>query len=168
MDVEIGELLPIIRAKASEAFGIVLGLELVTKDPWNLVSRVENPCDFGATVGFANEQWQGACTLGMSAEDAAILLPGLSEDMLFDALGEVGNTVCGMLSAEAAFTSFYGILEQAPPLFSRGGAWLARSKGIQGNLTTRSPGVLGNLVSLGSQILFGCSVRTTGPRRIMR
>jgi len=53
MDVEIGELLPIIRAKASEAFGIVLGLELVSKDPWNLVSRVENPCDFGATVGFA-------------------------------------------------------------------------------------------------------------------
>lgn len=157
MDVEISELLPIIRAKANEAFATMLGLDLVCEDPWNIVSRVENPCDFGATVGFANEQWQGACTLGISSEAAAVVLPDLSEDMLFDALGEVGNTVCGMLSSDPAFTSFYGILEQTPPLFSRGGAWLARSAGVQGNLVAR-----------GKRILFGCTVRTSGPRRVTR
>lgn len=157
MDVEISELLPIIRAKANEAFGTVLGLVLVPEDPWNIVGRVENPCDFGATVGFANEQWQGACTIGVSTDAASALLPELSEDMLFDALGEVGNTVCGMLSADPAFTSFYGILEQTPPLFSRGGAWLARSAGVQGNLLAR-----------GFPVLFGCTVRTSGPRRPMR
>jgi hypothetical protein len=157
MDVEISELLPVIRAKANEAFNTVLQLVLVPEEPWNIVSRVENLCDFGATVGFANEQWQGACTLGVSSDSASILLPDLSEDLLFDALGEVGNTVCGMLSSDPAFTSFYGILEQTPPLFSRGGAWLARSTGVQGNLLAQ-----------GRPILFGCTVRLSGPRRMMR
>jgi hypothetical protein len=157
MELEISELLPIIRARAKEAFSAVLGLDLVAEDPWNIVSRVENPCDFGATVGFANEQWQGACTLGISTDAAFCLLPDLSEDMLFDALGEVGNNVCGMLASDPAFTSVYGILEQTPPLFSRGGAWLARSTGVQGNLLAH-----------GKQVLFGCTVRTSGPRRMMR
>jgi hypothetical protein len=156
MDVEISELLPIIKAKAKEAFATLLRLDLASEEPWNIVSRVENPCDFGATVGFANERWQGACTMGVGSESASILLPQLSEDMLFDALGEVGNTVCGMLSADPAFTSCYGILEQTPPLFSRGGAWLARSAGVQGNF-----------VGQGGRVMFGCTVRTSGPRRIM-
>ena len=154
MDIDIGELLETMRTKAVEAFGSVLQIDLVPEEPWNIVNRVENPCDFGATVGFANESWQGACTLGISNADAAILLPNLDEDMLFDALGEVGNTVCGLLSADPQFTSLYGILEQTPPLFSRGGAWLARSTGIQGRL------VLGE-----AHVVFGCTVRTTGPRR---
>ncbi len=154
MDIDIGELLPIMRVHACEAFGSVLGVDLVPEEPWNIVNRVENPCDFGATVGFANESWQGACTLGISTADAAALLPELGEDMLFDALGEVGNTVCGLLSADPHFTSFYGILEQTPPLFSRGGAWLARSTGIQGNLAAN-----------GAKLIFGCTVRSSGPRR---
>lgn len=154
MDIDIGELLPIMRAKASEAFCSVLQINLVPEEPWNIVNRVENPCDFGATVGFANESWQGACTLGVSSTDAAILLPDLDEDMLFDALGEVGNTVCGLLSADPSFTAFYGILEQTPPLFSRGGAWLARSTGIQGKLAVGE-----------AHVIFGCTVRTSGPRR---
>ncbi len=154
MDIDIGELLPIMRAKACEAFGSVLRIELVPEEPWNIVNRVENPCDFGATVGFANESWQGACTLGISSSDAITLFSHLDEDMLFDALGEVGNTVCGLLSADPHFTSFYGILEQTPPLFSRGGAWLARSTGIQGRLAFG-----------GAHVIFGCTVRTTGPRR---
>ena len=154
MDVEISELLPIIQAKANEAFCTLLELDLVAEDPWSIVSRVENPCEFGATVGFANGSWQGACTMGISAESAAILLPELSEDMLFDALGEVVNTICGMLSADPEFTSFYGILEQTPPLFSRGGAWLARSAGVQGNL-----------VGKGCRVVFGCTVRGSGRRR---
>ena len=154
MDIDIGELLETMRTKAVEAFGSVLQIELVPEEPWNIVNRVENPCDFGATVGFANESWQGACTLGISNADAAILLPNLDEDMLFDALGEVGNTVCGLLSADPQFTSLYGILEQTPPLFSRGGAWLARSTGIQGRLVQGE-----------AHVVFGCTVRTTGPRR---
>ncbi|MEK7394008.1 MAG: hypothetical protein AAB214_15715 [Fibrobacterota bacterium] len=156
MDIDIGELLPIMRAKACEAFCSVLQIDLVAVEPWNIVNRVENPCDFGATVGFANDSWQGACTLGVSIADAAILLPELDEDLLFDALGEVGNTVCGLLSADPQFTSFYGILEQTPPLFSRGGAWLARSTGIQGKLAIGE-----------ASVIFGCTVRTSGPRRIM-
>lgn len=154
MDIDIGELLPIMRARACEAFSSVLGIELVPEEPWSIVNRVENPCDFGATVGFANEAWQGACTLGVSNADAATLLPGLDEDMLFDALGEVGNTVCGLLSSDPHFTSFYGILEQTPPLFSRGGAWLARSTGVQGKLVFQD-----------ARLIFGCTVRTSGPRR---
>lgn len=157
MENDIGELLVVVKAKAKEAFDTVLGLSFEAEDPWNIVNRVENPCDFGATVGFANEAWQGACTLGVSSLDATILLPDLSEDLLFDALGEVGNTVCGLLSANPSFTTNYGILEQIPPLFSRGGAWLARSAGLQGFL-----------VGSGGRVLFGCTVRTTGPRRIMR
>lgn len=154
MEIDIGELLPVVKAKAKEAFETILGLPLVPEEPWNIVNRVENPCDFGATVGFANECWQGACTLGVSAADAAHLLPDLSEDMLFDVLGEIGNTVCGLLSADMQFTGFYGILEQTPPLFSRGGAWLARSTGVQGMLVAGK-----------GRILFGCTVRTSGPRR---
>lgn len=154
MDIDIGELLPIMRSRACEAFSSVLGIELVPEEPWNIVNRVENPCDFGATVGFANEAWQGACTLGVSTADAAILLPDLEEDLLFDALGEVGNTVCGLLSSDPLFTSFYGILEQTPPLFSRGGAWLARSTGVQGKLSFQD-----------ARLIFGCTVRTSGPRR---
>jgi len=157
MDAEIDELLPIIEAKANEAFHTLLQMEFASEEPWSIVDRVENPCDFGATVGFANERWQGACTLGISTEAASCLLPNLSDDLLFDVLGEVGNTVCGMLSADPTFSSFYGILEQTPPLFSRGGAWLARSTGVQGNLVAR-----GNLV------VFGCTVRASGPRRMMR
>lgn len=154
MEIDIGELLPIIKAKALESFVSLLGIDLVPEEPWNIVNRVENPCDFGATVGFANESWQGACTLGISTADAAILLPDLDENMLFDALGEVGNTVCGLLSSDPLFTSFYGILEQTPPLFSRGGAWLARSTGVQGRLCAKD-----------AKLIFGCTVRTSGPRR---
>ncbi len=154
MDIDIGELLTTMRAKACEAFSSVLQIDLVPEEPWSIVNRVENPCDFGATVGFANEAWQGACTLGVSSADAAILMPNLDEDMLFDALGEIGNTVCGLLSADPQFTALYGILEQTPPLFSRGGAWLARSTGVQGKLA------MGD-----ARVIFGCTVRTTGPRR---
>lgn len=157
MEIDIGELMPVVKSKATEAFQTILGLPLSPEEPWSVVNRVENPCDFGATVGFANEGWQGACTLGLSSGDAAILLPDLSEDMLFDVLGEIGNTVCGLLSAEENFTRLYGILEQTPPLFSRGGAWLARSSGIQGVL-----------VAKGGRILFGVTVRTSGPRRTVR
>lgn len=155
MEVVITDLLPVVKARAEEAFGSVVGLRCVPEEPWSVVARVENPCDFGATVGFANEGWQGACTVGISAESAARVLPDLSEDLLFDALGEVGNTICGLLSSDMEFTARYGILEQTPPLFSRGGAWLARAPGIQGTL-----------IADGGRILVGCTVRTSGPRRI--
>jgi hypothetical protein len=156
MDIEIDEFLPIMRDKALEAFSAVLGLGLAPDGPWGVVGRVENPCDFGATVGFANELWQGACTLGVSTESASLVLPDLSDDILFDALGEIGNTVCGLLSSDPRFTAVFGIMEQTPPLFSRGGAWLARSPGVQGNLRAGD-----------ALILFGCCVRVTGPRRGM-
>jgi hypothetical protein len=154
MEVEISVLLPVIKARAEDAFRNVLGIDCSAEEPWTVVGRVENPSDFGATVGFANELWQGACTVGISTESASRLLPDLSEDLLFDALGEVGNTVCGLLSSDPEFTGQYGILEQTPPLFSRGGAWLARSPGVQGNFAAN-----------GGRILFGCTVRTSGPRR---
>ena len=157
MESEIAALLPAVRAHAVEAFRNLLGLECVPDGIWQIVARVENPSDFGATVGFSNEMWQGACTVGVSAESAARILPDLSEDLLFDALGEAGNTVCGLLSSDADFTSQYGILEQSPPLFSRGGAWLARAPGIQGHLATGS-----------GRILFGCTVRSSGPRMGIR
>lgn len=156
METTTDDLLPIMRDKAREAFSAVLRLELEADEDWIVVGRVENPCDFGATVGFANEKWQGACTLGISAQAASRILPDLSDDLLFDALGEIGNTICGLLSSDVRFTAVYGIMEQTPPLFSRGGAWLARSPGVQGTLSAHS-----------STILFGCTVRVTGPRRGM-
>jgi hypothetical protein len=154
METDIGAILPTVREKAIEAFSAVLGLDLEEDGRWEVVGRVENPCDFGATVGFANETWQGACTLGVSSEDAEAIIPDLSDDLLFDALGEIGNTICGLLSSDPSFTAIYGIIEQTPPLFSRQGAWLARAPGIQGGLKGGSV-----------RILFGCTIRATSARR---
>jgi len=154
MEFEISELLPIVRSTASEVFSSVFGMDFVPEEPWSIVCPVENPCDMGATVSFKNELCQGACTLGISSEAASVLFPDLSIEMLFDALGEVANNVCGQLSSDPRFTSSYGILEQTPPLFSRGGAWLGRSVGIRGSLLVGP-----------ERILLGFTVQPPTPAR---
>ena len=153
MDTEISHLLRIIKSCSQEACKAVLGLDLTPEEPWVLVSRVENTCEFGAMVGFANDHWFGACTLGISAESAESLLPHLSEELIFDVLGELGNNLCGSLSSEPEFTAIYGILEQTPPLFSRNSAWLAKSEGVQGNMTAQ-----------GHNVFVGCTLRSRGGR----
>lgn len=148
MDEQMHQLLLPVTGCVVSAIGDVLGLETEPGEEWSVVERIRNTSDLGATVGFASPDWQGACTLGISLEAAAILFPGADEDMVFDAIGELGNTICGVMAANRDFLEVFGALEQTPPMFSRGGAWLPRSKGIAGNV----------LVS-GVQLMFGFSIR---------
>lgn len=152
MNSEFQELLPILKSTACEALCSVLGVDFVPEEPWSTEHPVENPCDFGATVGFANEECRGACTLGISTEAASRLFPDLSDDLVFDAMGELGNTICGMLFGDPEFTVLHGIPAQTPPLFSRGGAWFARSFGMQGMLhSDRGQILLGFMISSGDR-----------------
>lgn len=148
MDEQMHQLLLPVTGCVISAIGDVLGLEATQSDDWSVVERIRNTSDLGATVGFASPDWQGACTLGISLEGAAILFPGSDEDMVFDAIGELGNTICGVMAANQEFVEVFGSLEQTPPMFSRGGAWLPRSKGIAGSV----------IVS-GVQLIFGFSIR---------
>ena len=148
MNNEFEALLPILKSAACEALCSVLGVDFVPEEPWKIEHPVENPCDIGATVGFANEECRGACTLGISTEAASQLYPNLSEDLVFDAVGELGNTICGILFGDPAFAFSHGIPTQTSPLFSRGGSWFVRSVGMQGTLhSDRGDILLGFMIS---------------------
>lgn len=151
MDEQMHQLLEGVRESVTGAVRDVLGRPTAWGDDWTVVERIRNTSELGATVGFASPEWQGAVTLGITIEDAGQLLPGGDEDYVFDALGEVGNTICGVLAAHSAFVEVFGFLEQTPPVFSRGGAWLPRTKGIAGTI----------LVSETAAIAFGFSIRRT-------
>jgi hypothetical protein len=148
MEEQFNDLMPVIRTCALGVCRDILGVDVQLSEDWRVVSRVENHSTFGATVGFANQGFQGACTLGLSTEAAAVFLPGLDDETIFDALGELGNTICGMLDDSPEFLAIFGLLEQTPPLFSRGGAWLPRAKGV-----------MGSLLYNGELLQFGCSLR---------
>lgn len=155
MDDQFPSLLPVVRACCLAAVRDVLGLEGISPlDDWRLVDRVENHCAFGATVGFASTEFQGACTLGIEAEDAQEILPNLDEDLIFDALGETCNNICGLIASNSRFIATFGGLEQTPPLFSRGGAWLPRARGIAGGIASGS-----------AALSVGCSIRPLTFRR---
>lgn len=150
MDEQMHQLLEPVRDCVVSAIGDVLSRTGTHKDDWSVVERIRNTSELGATVGFASPEWQGACTLGISLEGASILFPGADEDLVFDAIGEICNTICGVLAAHPQFVEIFGSLEQTPPVFSRGGAWLPRTKGIAGSMTIDSV-----------ELWFGFSIRRT-------
>lgn len=151
MDEQMHKLLDGVRDCVAGAVRDVLGKSTTALDDWLVVERIRNTSELGATVGFASSEWQGAVTLGLSMDHAQVILPGGDEDYVFDALGEVGNTICGVLAAHPQFVEVFGFLEQTPPVFSRGGAWLPRTKGISGTV----------MISDASALAFGFSIRRT-------
>lgn len=150
MDEQMHQLLEPVRTDVSGALHDMLTLKAVPVADWTVVERIRNTSELGATVGFASPEWQGACTMGVSVEGAAVLFPGGDEDYVFDALGEICNTVCGVIASNQLFVEFYGFLEQTPPVFSRGGAWLPRTQGLAGTV------IVG-----GVELSFGFSIRRT-------
>lgn len=150
MDEQMNQLLDGVRDSVTSAVGDVLGREVSHPDDWIVVERIRNTSELGATVGFASPDWQGAVTLGISIEDAAHLFPGGDEDFVFDAIGEIANIICGVMAANSEFVEVFGFLEQTPPVFSRGGAWLPRTKGISGTVLAGS-----------ASLAFGFSIRHT-------
>lgn len=144
------QLLDTVRADVAGAIHDMLTIKAVPGSDWSVVERIRNTSELGATVGFASPYWQGACTLGISIEGASILFPGGDEDYVFDAIGEICNTICGVLASNQQFVEFFGYLEQTPPVFSRGGAWLPRTQGLAGTV------VVG-----GVELAFGFSIRKT-------
>lgn len=151
MDEQMHQILEGVRDSVAGAVGDVLGKPTAALDDWLVVERIRNTSELGATVGFASMDWQGAVTLGLAMDEAQLILPGGDEDYVFDALGEVGNTICGVLAAHPQFVEVFGFLEQTPPVFSRGGAWLPRTQGISG--TVRIDDV--------ATLCFGFSIRHT-------
>jgi len=150
MDEQMNQLLNGVRDCVTGAVRDVLCRETIHLDDWTVVERIRNTSELGATVGFASPDWQGAVTLGITIEGGNCLFPDGDEDFVFDALGEIANTICGVMAANAQFVEVFGFLEQTPPVFSRGGAWLPRTKGIAGTI-----------VSSGIQLPFGFSIRRT-------
>lgn len=148
MDDQMHRLLEPVRAGVVGAIQDILTLKTFHDGDWVVVERIRNTSELGATVGFASPAWQGACTLGISIDGASTLFPGGDEDYVFDALGEICNTICGVLAAHPMFVDFFGFLEQTPPVFSRGGAWLPRTPGIAGTV------LVGN-----TPLSFGFSIR---------
>lgn len=150
MEEQMHQLLEPVRDSVVGAIGDVLAKAGVHKDDWCVVERIRNTSELGATVGFASPEWQGACTLGVSIEGASFLFPGANEDLVFDAIGEICNIICGVLAAHPQFVEVFGSLEQTPPVFSRGGAWLPRTKGISGTVSFDTV-----------EMWFGFSIRRT-------
>jgi hypothetical protein len=77
-----------------------------------------------------------------------LLFVGCDQDMQIDGLGEVANAICGQLAGNPKFLEHFGALEQAPPLFSMGGAMYPRAFGILGHIDIE-----------GAVALFGYSIR---------
>jgi len=150
MDEQMNQLLEGVRDSVLGAVRDVLARETTHPDDWLVVERIRNTSELGATVGFASPDWQGAVTLGITLEGASTLFPGGDEDFVFDALGEIANIICGVMAANSQFVEVFGFLEQTPPVFSRGGAWLPRTKGIAGTI-----------LSGDVPLAFGFSIRHT-------
>lgn len=150
MHDHLAQLLEPIRGCVTSAVADMLSVPTRHHEDWTVVERIRNTSDLGATVGFASPDWQGACTIGVSVEAAAILFPGGNEEFVFDAIGEICNTICGVMAANPEFIEVFGALEQTPPMFSRGGAWLPRTLGIAGSI------VLSDV-----DLWFGFSIRHT-------
>ena len=95
---------------------------------------------------FSRVEWT-ARLLGLPRIQGHATKPGLILIQI-DGLGEVANAICGQLAAAPKFLEAFGVLEQAPPLFSMGGAMYPRAFGALGHLSVD-----------GALVVFGYSIR---------
>jgi len=138
----------IFQETAAGVFSDMFGKKAVIMPDWEVVPRLTNACDNVVSLGHCNARFQGVCTLGMQQSAMDVIFAGFEQDVQIDGLGEVANAICGQLAGNDLFIEKYGVLEQAPPLFSMGGAMYPRAFGILGHIDIE-----------GSIALFGYSIR---------
>lgn len=159
MQEVIQSLRDIFQTTACGVFADMFGKEVRPHDDWEVVPRLTNTCDNVVSLGHCNGRFQGVCSLGMQQPDMDILFVGCDPEMQIDGLGEVANAICGQLAGNQQFIDSFGTLEQAPPLFSMGGA-----------MYPRAFGVLGHIDVSGATVIFGYSIRdiTAAPSFLRR
>jgi len=141
-------LLPVFQEVACGVFADMFGKETVADSDWDVVPRLVNSYDSVVSLGHCNDRYQGVCSLGMMKPALDQVFAGYEPDIQIDGLGEVANAICGQLSARVEFLEHFGVLEQAPPLFSMGGAMYPRAFGAMGHVSVQ-----------GASVLFGYAVR---------
>jgi hypothetical protein len=148
MQEVIQALQPIFQSISRGVFADMFGKETLIQSDWETVPRLTNSCDSVVSLGHCNGRFQGVCTLGMQQDAMDKVFAGFDPDIQIDGLGEVANAICGQLAATPEFQEAFGILEQAPPLFSMGGAMYPRAFGALGHLSVD-----------GALVVFGYSIR---------
>ncbi|MEN9353418.1 MAG: hypothetical protein RL318_743 [Fibrobacterota bacterium] len=138
----------IFQETASGVFSDMFGKNAVIMPDWEVVPRLTNTCDNVVSLGHCNARFQGVCTLGMQQSAMDVIFAGFEQEIQIDGLGEVANAICGQLAGSDLFVQNFGVLEQAPPLFSMGGAMYPRAFGI-----------LGHIDIDGAVALFGYAIR---------
>jgi hypothetical protein len=144
---------PVIMECAIEASEAMLQKRTFTIGTVVYSERLANSHRYFCSLGAANPRFQGLFTVGIDTRDAEDLLAdAVQEDVVLDILGELANNICGACCSRKAFVTIFGVLVQAPPVASDGGAfYFPRADSIAGD------------ISLGmSRLTVGFAIRQAG------
>jgi hypothetical protein len=96
-----------------------------------LVERLVNRETIVINVGFCNNEWQGVLTCGGSLEDLQGIVGETDQHVVVDALGEVLNSVAGLIAISPEAKETFGELSQTTPVAMIGGTFFPKAPGVQ-------------------------------------
>lgn len=109
-------LVPTFKLCALQALRAVVRMPVVAGSGWMVWPNFTASVEIGAAVGFAGNQWQCQCVVATEDRMRRLLRPDLDLDLWIDGLGEVANTICGLLQGREEFKATFGSLLQSPPV----------------------------------------------------
>ena len=109
-------LVPTFKLCALQALRAVVRMPVVAASGWMVWPHFNTSVETGAAVGFAGRSWKCQCVVATPDSVRRSLRPDLELDIWIDGLGEVANTICGLLQSREEFNSEFGSLVQTPPV----------------------------------------------------
>lgn len=153
---ECGEILkglvPTFKLCALQALRAVVRMPVVAGSGWMVWPTFSASVETGAAVGFASNQWRCQCVVATEDRLHKLLRPDLDMELWVDALGEVSNTICGLLQSREDFHAAFGSMLQSPPVGMLEGRIRIQGWTVSGPLTAHPHG----------DVMFAFGVRRGG------
>ncbi len=144
IDSTVGEILhqlvPTFKLCALQAMREVLGMPVVAGSGWLPTPDFSMVIETGGAVGFTSARWQCQCLVSAENRLRRELRPDFSNEIWIDALGEVANTICGILQGRPEFQEVFGHLLQTPPVGFLDGRFRFRDWTLVGPVLTSKGG----------------------------
>lgn len=109
-------LVPSFKLCALQALRSVVRIPVLAGSSWMVWPNYNVSVETGAAVGFAGSQWRCQCVVSSQERLRKLLRPDLDLELWVDALGEVANTICGLLQTREDFQALFGSMLQSPPV----------------------------------------------------
>ncbi|MBK8802972.1 MAG: hypothetical protein IPN71_13150 [Fibrobacteres bacterium] len=133
-------LVPSFKMCALQALRSVVRMPVVAGSGWMVWPTFNASVETGAAVGFAGNQWRCQCVVATEDRLRKLLRPDLDLELWIDALGEVANTICGLLQSRDDFHAVFGAMLQSPPVGMMEGRIRIQGWTVSGPLTTHPHG----------------------------